>query len=171
VASERITGLIGQISLAHSHPLEALGQGMRGEQAGMGAADHHGVAPAWPGQRPPNKLHPEYGLYFTTYALNPSTAALRVAVRTASYTRKGSNSAKRSSLDRRSASQAGAMCDHRQQAGRERCGWLVRKSLLGLEPPPDEDQGVPTAESGSTSTPTLPTDERGARDHGMRSRV
>lgn len=37
--------LVDQIPLTYGNPLEVLGQGVRGEQAGMGTADHHGMAP------------------------------------------------------------------------------------------------------------------------------
>jgi hypothetical protein len=66
---------IDQIPLAHGDPLEMLSQGMRGEQAGIGAVDHHGMAPTWPGQRPLPDTPSGVQSLLGSYALNRTTAA------------------------------------------------------------------------------------------------
>lgn len=55
--------LVDQIPLTYGNPLEVLGQGVRGEQAGMGTADHHGMAPTWPRSTPLEKSHLQCHLY------------------------------------------------------------------------------------------------------------
>ena len=67
--------LVDQMPLAHGDLLEMLSQGMRGEQAGIGAADHHGMTPTRPGQRPlPETLFGVQSL-LGSYVLNRTTAA------------------------------------------------------------------------------------------------